>query len=228
MAGWFLSEFGVTILQAFFFSPLSPLSCHSLHHTSSAQLQAGEAHSSIIRAGQRVCMCASYSIRQHVCNVCQCVCVFSAAEEVTTPCFQSVGETRWRRHSTWPNAHYLLHQRSVLESYTWDVFIHHSAEIAGALLSTVSWLPLRGLGIGMDPALSLFFCLFSFFSLSLYITCQTVCCFVCNLGVWFLLSHFQHGLSARMSSLTQTKASLKELEGLCAATSHQQINQTTH
>lgn len=43
------------------------------------------------------------------------------------------------------------------------VFIHHSAEIAGALLSTVSWLPLRDLGFGADPELSLFFLVILFF-----------------------------------------------------------------
>lgn len=195
-AGWFLSEFRVTVLQAFFF--FFPLPLPSPHILSSA---AGGRSTLINNQSWSACVyctCASYSICQHVCNVCQCVCVFSTAEEVTTPCFQSVGETRWRRCSTWLNAHYLLHQRSFLESYTWDVFINHSAEIAGALLSTVSWLPLRGSGIGKDPAFSLFSCLFSFFfffTQCLYhlpncmLFCLHLGVFVFTFSAWFVCAY---------------------------------------
>lgn len=61
--------------------------CHSLQHTASSQLQAGEAHSSIIRAGQRVCVCASVfptvsinmSVMLCVHPLFVCVCVFSSS-----------------------------------------------------------------------------------------------------------------------------------------------------
>lgn len=45
--------------------------------------------------------CASYTICQHVCDVmCVCVCVPHTAEGIAAPS-KSVGETRWRRSSTW-------------------------------------------------------------------------------------------------------------------------------
>lgn len=121
--------------------------------------------------------------------VCVCLAVLPTAEGFTTPFPSQAVKQDGVAASTWALLRWLMPasygtgklRRSFLELlHTWGLFTQHIFEIAEARLSTVAWPTWGDLGFGADPVLSLFF-LFAF-SLSLCISCQTVCCFVCSLA----------------------------------------------
>lgn len=205
-AAWFLSQFTVTILQGFF------LSCHSFQHTSLAQLQAGEAHSSIIRAGQPACVCFLQCLSACLWCLLDCLCFLAL------------------RRSSLPHASSrLVKQDGVtaprgLMPTNYGIGDHFWKCTPGTYLFTTALKFLGRFSVLYLGCLKEILDLgwiehfhWVFFSHSLCITCQTVCCFVWNPGL-FLFSFFNSFLdflstilSTSVCACPQLKPVLKKL-----------------